>query len=153
MMLTGRGHRGEFLVRPAAAAHVTSAPEPEHVQRAQQVRVEPAEVGTAQFRDRPPTDPGEFTLIRLQGLPNTPGQGEPEADVHVPQRRRPHGLGHREEERPVPERRVELRGNAEFFDHLPPDRVKRMLAGLDTARTGCRRWSWRRWRSGCRVRR
>jgi hypothetical protein len=49
----------------------------------------------------------------------------------VPQRRRPHGLGHREEERPVPERRVELRGNAEFFDHLPPDRVKRMLAGLD----------------------
>jgi hypothetical protein len=48
----------------------------------------------------------------------------------VPRRGRTHGLGHHEEEWPVPERRVELRHDAEFFDGLAPDGAERMLAGL-----------------------
>jgi hypothetical protein len=69
--------------------------------------------------------------VRMQGLPDATGESGPEADVHVPRRGRTHGLGHREEERPVPEHRVELRRDAEFFDGLAPDGAERMLAGLD----------------------
>ena len=67
----------------------------------------------------------------MHGLPDATGQGEPEADVHMPHRGRPHRLGHREEERLVPGRRVKLRGNAEFFGGLAPDGAERMLARLD----------------------
>ena len=85
----------------------------------------------AQFGGRPPPDLGEFALVRTQGLPQATGEGEPQADVHVPRRGRTHGLGHREEERLIPERRVGLCGDAEFLDGLAPDGVEGMLAGLD----------------------
>jgi hypothetical protein len=106
-------------------------PEPERVQSTQQMGFEPIAACVAKFRGRPPPDLGEFALVRMQGLPDATGEGEPEADVHVPRRGRTHGLGHREEEWPVPERRVELRRDAEFFDGLAPDGAERMLAGLD----------------------
>ena len=37
-------------------------------------------------------------------LPHATGEGEPQADVYMPHRGRTHGLGHREEEQPAPER-------------------------------------------------
>lgn len=92
---------------------------------------EPAKGRLAQFRNRPPPDLGEFALVRTQGLPDMTGEGEPEADVNMPRRERAHGLGHREEKRPVLGRRVGLRDDAELFDGLPPDGVERMLARLD----------------------
>jgi hypothetical protein len=95
------------------------------------VGFEPVEVCVAQFRDRPPPDLGEFALVRMQGLPDATGEGEPEADVHVPRRGRTRGFGHREEEGFVLESRVELRGDAEFFGGLAPNGAERMLAGLD----------------------
>jgi hypothetical protein len=49
----------------------------------------------------------------------------------VPRRGRAHGLGHREEERLAPERRVGRRGNTEFFDGLAPNGLERVLARLD----------------------
>lgn len=93
----------------------------------------PIEAGAAQFRDCPPPDLDEFAPIRMQRLPDASGEGEPEADVGMPHRGRTRGLGHREKERPVPERRVEMRRNAEFFDGLTPNSIERMLAGLDMA--------------------
>jgi len=87
--------------------------------------------GAAQFRDRSPPDPGEFALVRMQGLPDAASQGEPEADVHMPHRGRPYRLGHGEEERLVPGRRVKLPGNAEFLGGLAPDGAERMLARLE----------------------
>ena len=98
----------------------TSAAKPERVQSTEQVGFEPIAGCVPKFRGRPPPDLGEFALVRTQGLPDATDEGEPEADVHVPRRGRPHGLGHREEERPVPEHRVELRRDAEFFDGLAP---------------------------------
>jgi hypothetical protein len=60
-------------------------------------------------------------------------RGRTRGDVHVPRRGRTDGLAHREKERLVLERRVEWRGNAEFFGRLAPDGVERMLAGLDVS--------------------
>jgi hypothetical protein len=42
------------------------------------VGFELVEVLVAQFRDRPPPDLSEFALIRMQGLPDAAGEGEPE---------------------------------------------------------------------------
>lgn len=95
--------------------------------------VEARGVRAAEFRDRPPADPGELALVRAEGLAGFAGQGEPEADVHVPRLWRAHGLRHREEERPAGERRVWPRGYAELFRGLAADGGVRVLAGLDVA--------------------
>jgi hypothetical protein len=97
---------------------VGSQAKPERVQRAQQVGFEPIKISVAQFRDGPPPDLGEFALVRMHGLSSASCEGEPEADVHVPHRGRTHSLGHREEERPFGEHRVELGADAEFLDGL-----------------------------------
>ena len=90
---------------------------------------EPIEVDLTQFRHRPPPDLDELARVRVQDLPGGSGEGEPEADVDMAHRGRPHRLGHREEEGPVPEFRVGLGGNAEFFHRLAPDSVEGVLAG------------------------
>ena len=75
-----------------------SAAEPERVQSAQDVRLEPVQARVAKFGGRPPPDLGEFARVRTQGLPHATGEGEPQADVHMPRRGRTYGLGHRKEE-------------------------------------------------------
>jgi hypothetical protein len=97
------------------------------------VGLEAREAGAVELGWGPPADLGELALIWLQGLADVAGQGEPKADVHMPRCGRADGFGHREEERPVAERRVGYGSDAQLFDNLAVDGSERVLAGLDVA--------------------
>ena len=51
-----------------------SAAEPESVQSAQDVRLEPDRARVAKFGGRPPPDLGEFARVRTQGCPTRPAR-------------------------------------------------------------------------------
>ena len=95
------------------------------------MRFKPGVVDVLKFRDRPPSDAAELTIVRNQVLVHCSCEGVPKGDVHVLKLGVAHRFGDGEEERQFAGVRVMLDGDAQLFNHLAVHGRQGMLSEFD----------------------